>query len=149
MDLLSVSPELNLYDKNWPIWTYQEQLPPAKFVFDDDNRRGSAVDSLVSGGCIISGSTVRCSLLSNRVRIHSFCDIDGCVLLPDVEVGRNCKLKRVIVDHGCRIPENTVIGYDTTADRERFFVSPNGVVLVSAENLRTLLPRAYLTSSLN
>lgn len=135
MDLLDVTPHLNLYDQSWPIWTYQEQLPPAKFVFDDVHRRGTALDSLVSGGCIVSGSTVRRSLLSNSVRIHSYSTIEGCVLLPNVEVGRNCKLKRVIVDRNCRIPENTVIGYDERADRKRFFVSSKGVVLVSPEML--------------
>ena len=88
MELTKVTPELNLYDQDWPIWTYQEQLPPAKFVFDDEGRRGMAVDSMVSGGCIISGSMVRRSLLFSNVRVHSFCTIEDSVILPDVEVGR-------------------------------------------------------------
>ena len=135
MDLLSVTPELNLYDQTWPIWTYQEQLPPAKFVFDDDNRRGMAVDSLVSGGCIVSGSTVKRSLLSNNVRIHSYSKIKDAVILPNVEIGRNCRLRRVIIDRDCKIPPGTVIGYDREQDAKQFYVSPNGIVLVSSEML--------------
>ena len=135
MDLLSVTPELNLYDQTWPIWTYQEQLPPAKFVFDDDNRRGMAVDSLVSGGCIVSGSTVKRSLLSNNVRIHSYSKIKDTVILPNVEIGRNCRLRRVIIDRDCKIPPGTVIGYDREQDAKQFYVSPNGIVLVSSEML--------------
>ena len=135
MDLLSVTPQLNLYDQTWPIWTYQEQLPPAKFVFDDENRRGMAVDSLVSGGCIISGSSVKRSLLSNNVRIHSYSTIRDAVILPNVEIGRNCRLKKVIIDRDCKIPPGTVIGYDHARDAKQFYVSPNGIVLVSSEML--------------
>lgn len=135
MDLLSVTPQLNLYDQTWPIWTYQEQLPPAKFVFDDDNRRGMAVDSLVSGGCIISGSSVKRSLLSNNVRIHSYSTIKDAVILPNVDIGRNCRLKKVIIDRDCKIPPGTVIGYDHAQDAKQFYVSPNGIVLVSSEML--------------
>lgn len=135
MDLLSVTPQLNLYDQTWPIWTYQEQLPPAKFVFDDDNRRGMAVDSLVSGGCIVSGSRVKRSLLSNNVRIHSYSSIKDAVILPNVEIGRNCRLKKVIIDRDCKIPPGTVIGYDREQDAKQFYVSPNGIVLVSSEML--------------
>lgn len=135
MDLLSVTPQLNLYDQNWPIWTYQEQLPPAKFVFDDDDRRGMAVDSLISGGCIVSGSYVKHSLLSNNVRIHSYSELEDCVILPNVEIGRNCKLKRVIIDRNCRIPPGTTIGYDPVKDAEQFYVSSKGIVLVSPEML--------------
>lgn len=133
MDLLAVTPNLNLYDRTWPIWTYQEQLPPAKFVFDDEDRRGMAVDSIVSGGCIVSGSYVRHSLLSNYVRVHSYSTIESSVLLPGVEVGRHCRIKNTIIDRNCLIPEGTEIGYDLAKDRERFYVSPNGVVLVSRE----------------
>lgn len=135
MELLDVMPPLNLYDQHWPIWTYQEQLPPAKFVFDDDGRRGMAVDSLISAGCIISGSNVRHSLLSNNVRIHSYCTIEDTVLLPNVEIGRHCRLRHVIIDRDCRIPPGTVIGYNREDDARRFFVSPDGVVLVSPEML--------------
>ena len=135
MELLAVTPPLNLYDQTWPIWTYQEQLPPAKFVFDDDGRRGMAVDSLVSAGCIVSGSNVRHCLLSNNVRIHSYCEIDDAVILPNVEIGRHCKLQKVIIDRNCRIPPGTIIGYDPEEDAKRFFVSSEGIVLVSPEML--------------
>ncbi len=135
MELLSVTPQLNLYDKTWPIWTYQEQLPPAKFVFDDDNRRGMAVDSLVSGGCIVSGSYVQRCLLSNNVRIHSYSEIIDAVILPNVEIGRNCKLKNVIIDRNCRIPTGTSIGYNLEEDAKQYYVSPKGIVLVSPEML--------------
>lgn len=139
MDLLSVTPQLNLYDQTWPIWTYQEQLPPAKFVFDDQDRRGMAVDSLVSGGCIVSGSNVKRSLLSNNVRIHSYSSIKDAVILPNVEIGRHCRLKGVIIDRDCTIPPNTVIGYDPEQDAKHYYVSPNGIVLVSSEMLEKSL----------
>ncbi|MAR91263.1 MAG: glucose-1-phosphate adenylyltransferase [Pseudomonadota bacterium] len=139
MDLLSVTPQLNLYDQSWPIWTHQEQLPPAKFVFDDDNRRGMAVDSLVSAGCIVSGSKLSHCLLSNNVRVHSYSEIQDAVILPNVDIGRHCRLRRVIIDRDCQIPPGTVIGYDPEKDARQFHVSPNGVVLVSAEMLRKAL----------
>jgi glucose-1-phosphate adenylyltransferase len=134
-ELIGVTPELNLYDDSWPIWTYQAQLPPAKFVFDDDDRRGMAVDSMVSGGCIISGATVRHSVLFSNVEVNSFSIVEDCVVLPDVSIGRNCRLKKVVFDKGCEIPEGTVIGEDLEADAERFHVSLNGVVLVTPEML--------------
>jgi glucose-1-phosphate adenylyltransferase len=136
IELADTSPALNIYDKRWPIWTYQEQLPPAKFVFDDDQRRGMAVNSVVSGGCIISGSTVRRSLLFSNVHVHSYCELDGAVVLPDVAVHRHCRLQRVIIDRGCEIPEGTVIGFDHEQDRARGFrVSEQGVVLVTRDML--------------
>lgn len=135
MDLVSVTPELNLYDESWPIWTYQAQLPPAKFVFDDDTRRGYAVDSMVSAGCIISGAKMRRSVLSNNVRVNSFSEIDECVILPDVEIGRSCRIRKAVIDQGCYIPPGTIIGYNREDDEKRFDVSPNGVVLVSKEML--------------
>jgi glucose-1-phosphate adenylyltransferase len=135
LELTSVTPELDLYDAEWPIWTHQEQVAPAKFVFDDEGRRGYAVDSLIAGGCIVSGSTVRHSLLFPRVRVHSYCEITDSVLFPSVEVGRNCKIRKALIDRRCKIPEGTVIGYDAEADRKRFFVSPKGVVLVTPEML--------------
>jgi glucose-1-phosphate adenylyltransferase len=135
LDLTQVTPDLNLYDEEWPIWTYQEQLPSAKFVFDDEGRRGVAVDSMVSGGCIISGSTVRRSLLYSNVHVHSFCTVEDSVVLPDVDIARHCTLRRVVVDRGCRIPEGTVIGVDHVQDRERFYVSEKGVTLVTPEML--------------
>jgi glucose-1-phosphate adenylyltransferase len=131
LELTGVTPELNLYDRTWPIWTYQEQAPPAKFIFDDDDRRGMAVDSTVSGGCIISGSVVRHSLLFSNVRVNSFSTVEDSVLLPEAEIGRNCIIKRAIIDKRCKIPDNTVIGEDPQADAKRFTVSPNGVVLVT------------------
>lgn len=135
LELIGVTPELNLYDDDWPIWTHQAQLPPAKFVFDDDDRRGMAVDSMVSGGCIISGSTVRHSVLFSNVEVHSFSVVEDSVVLPDVSIGRHCRLKKVVLDKGCNIPEGTIIGEDPVADAKRFEVSPNGVVLVTPEML--------------
>lgn len=135
LELTSVSPELDLYDEEWPIWTYQEQVPPAKFVFDDEGRRGFAVDSMIAGGCIVSGSTVRHSLLFPRVRVHSYCEITDSVLFPNVEVGRNCRIRKALIDRYCKIPEGTTIGYDEEADRKRFHISPKGVVLVTPEML--------------
>ena len=135
MELTKVTPELNLYDDDWPIWTHQEQLPPAKFVFDDEGRRGMAVDSLVSGGDIISGATVRNSLLFSRVHVHSYASIEDSVILPDVDIGRRARLRRVVMDKHCRVPEGMSIGYDLAADRQRFHVSENGITLVTPEML--------------
>lgn len=135
LELIGVTPELNLYDDDWPIWTHQAQQPPAKFVFDDPDRRGMAVDSMVSGGCIISGSTVRHSVLFSNVEVHSFSLVEDAVVLPDVSIGRHCRLKKVVLDKGCDVPAGTIIGEDPVADKERFEVSPNGVVLVTPEML--------------
>lgn len=135
MELTKVVPDLNMYDKEWPIWTNQEQLPPAKFVFDEDERRGMAVDSLVSGGCIISGASVTRSLLYSNVKIHSFTTVEDSVLLPNVEVGRNVKIRRAVVDKNCVIPEGLVVGYDLEEDAKRFHVSDGGVVLITPEML--------------
>ncbi len=141
LELIGVVPELNLYDKTWPIWTYQEQLPPAKFVFDDDavdakpERRGKAIDSMVSGGCIISGSAVRHSLLFSNVRVNSYSEVRDCVVLPDVNIGRNCRITKAVIDSHCDIPEGTVIGEDAAQDAKRFTVSEGGVVLVTPEML--------------
>jgi glucose-1-phosphate adenylyltransferase len=136
MELVRVSPELNIYDEQWPIWTYQEQLPPAKFVFDDDHRRGCAIDSMVSGGCIISGSRVSNSLLFSQVRVHDFSSIDRSVILPRVHIGENCVIRNAIIDEGTVVPDGTTIGVDPAQDRERFYVSENGVTLVTASMLR-------------
>jgi glucose-1-phosphate adenylyltransferase len=135
MELTKVVPDLNMYDQDWPIWTYQEQLPPAKFVFDDDERRGMAVDSLVSGGCIISGATVHNSLLFSNVHVHSFSTVESSVLLPGVEVGRNVVIKRAVVDKLSVIPDGMKIGVNLEEDKKRFFVSENGVVLVTPDML--------------
>jgi len=138
LDLASISPELNIYDHEWPIWTHQEQLPPAKFVHDSKGDHGLAVNVLVSGGCIISGSHVALSVLFSNVRIHSFCHIDQAVILPYSEIGENCRLTKVVVDRGCKIPAGTVIGEDPELDAQRFFRSENGVVLVTREMLAKL-----------
>ncbi|MDQ6951652.1 MAG: glucose-1-phosphate adenylyltransferase [Mariprofundales bacterium] len=135
MDLVHVTPELNMYDTEWPIWTHQEQLPPAKFTFDDDARRGMAADALISGGCLITGATVRRSVLFSNVRVHSFSEVEDCVVLPDVEIRRNCRLKRCVIDKGSVIPEGTVIGENREDDARRFRVSECGIVLVTPEML--------------
>ena len=138
LDLTSVTPALNMYDRAWPIFTYQEQLPPAKFVFDSDDRRGMAVDSLVSGGCIISGSTVRRSLLFSQVRVNSFCAIEQSVILPESTIGRRVRLNKVVVDRGCRIPDGLVVGEDPTEDARRFHRSEGGVTLICQDDLDKL-----------
>lgn len=135
LELIGVTPELNLYDDSWPIWTYQSQLPPAKFVHDNDLRRGMAVDSMVSGGCIISGAVVRHSMLFSNVTVHSFSSIENSVILPDVQINQHCRLTKVIIDKGCILPEHMVIGEDPAKDAERFYVTPGGVVLVTSEML--------------
>ncbi len=136
MELVRVSPELNIYDEQWPIWTYQEQLPPAKFVFDDDDRRGVAVDSMVSGGCIISGSRVSNSLLCSNVRVHDRSAVDRSVILPRVRIGENCMIQRAIIDEGTLVPDGTQIGVDPVADAERFHVTEGGIVLVTSAMLK-------------
>ncbi len=135
LDLIAVTPDLNLYAENWPIWTWQPQTPPAKFVFDDDNRRGKAVDSMVSGGCIVSGATVRRSLLFSGVRVHSYATVEDSMVLPNVQVGRHCVLKKCIVDKNAVLPEGTIIGVDPVQDRKRFRVTESGITLVTKEML--------------
>ena len=135
LELSEVTPALNLYDEDWPVWTYQAQLPPAKFVFDDENRRGMAVDSMVSGGCVISGSVVRRSVLFSNVHVLEGSAIEDSVVLPDVRVGRDCRIRRVVLDKGCNIPAGTVIGEDREHDARRFYISDGGVVLVTPEML--------------
>lgn len=142
MELIKVTPELNMYDESWPIWTYQAQLPPAKFVFDNDDRRGKAVDTLVSGGCIISGACVRRSVLFSNVHVHSYSDIEDSVILPNVEIGRNVVLRKVVIDKGARIPEGMQIGVNHDEDRKRFHVSERGVVLVTPDMLGHSLHQA-------
>ncbi len=141
LDLTDPLPELDMYDREWPIWTYQEQLPPAKFVLDDDGRRGHAVDSLVSGGCIISGGKVRRSVLFSSVRVHSYAMVDECVVLPQVDIGARCELRRVVIDNGCRIPEGMRIGFDAQEDAARFHRTEGGVVLVTPPMLQALETR--------
>ena len=135
MELCRVTPALNMYDSEWPIWTYQEQLPPAKFVFDDEARRGMAVDSLVSGGCIISGASIRRSLLFSNVRVSSHTMIEDSVILPDVHIGEHVRLRKVVVDKRARVPDGLEVGYDQRKDKQRFHVTDNGVTLITAEML--------------
>ena len=137
MELVRVSPELNIYDEQWPIWTYQEQLPPAKFVFDDDERRGIAVDSMVSGGCIIAGSRVSNSLLFSNVRVHDYSEVDRAVVLPRVRIGERCVIRNAIIDEGATVPDGTRIGVDPVADAERYSVTDGGIVLVTSAMLRS------------
>ncbi len=131
LELIGVTPDLNLYDENWPIWTYQAQLPAAKFIFDDDDRRGMAVDSMVSGGCIISGATVRHSILFSSVRVNSYSVVQDSIVLPEVDIGRDCHINKAIIEKRCRLPAGTQIGVDPQTDKERFFVTPNGITLVT------------------
>lgn len=135
MDLCQVNPEFNLYDPEWPLRTYQPQAPPAKFVFAEESRRcGQAIDSIISGGCIISGSRVSGSILCPNVRVHSFCDIDRAILMPGVRVGRHARIRRAIVDRDVLIPRGALIGFDIEEDRRRHTVTEGGVVVVTAED---------------
>lgn len=131
MELTKVTPELNLYDRDWPIWTYQEQLPPAKFVFNNKGRCGMATDSLISGGCIVSGSVINQSVVFSDVHVHSFCEIKDSVILPEVTIGRNVKLNRVVIDKGADIPEGMEIGFNPEEDKKRFYVTDKGITLVT------------------
>ncbi len=135
LELIGVTPELNLYDQDWPIWTYQRQVPPAKFVFDDDDRRGMAVDSITSGGCIISGATIRRSLLFSNVVVESWSNVEDSVILPDVNIGQHCRIRKAIIDKKYEIPAGMVIGENCEEDEKRFYVSEEGVVLVIPEML--------------
>ncbi|MBN4080024.1 glucose-1-phosphate adenylyltransferase, partial [Beggiatoa alba] len=135
MELIGVIPELNLYDDNWPIWTYQEQVPPAKFVFNDTNRRGEAIDSMVSGGCIVSGATVKNSLLFSRVTVESYSKIDKSVILPNVSIGEDCVLQHAIIDKDCVIPSGMKIGVNKEEDKKQFYVTDDGITLVVPEML--------------
>jgi glucose-1-phosphate adenylyltransferase len=138
IELVHVAPELNLYDEEWPIWTYQLHQPPAKFVLDEDGRRGMAVNSVVSGGCIISGAVVNQSLLYSNVRIEERSQIFRSVVLPNVKIGAGCTVQHAILDEGCEVPDGMSIGVDRAADEERFFVSEKGVVLVTSDMLLKL-----------
>jgi len=137
IDLTATKPQLNLYDRDWPIWTYQEQLPSAKFVHNEVDRRGVAIESMVSGGCIVSGSLFR-SLLFSNVRVHSWSTIDWSVLLPGVQIGRHARLTRVVVDRGGKIPDGMVIGEDPEEDARRFRRTPGGITLVTRGMLARL-----------
>ena len=134
IDLTATEPKLNLYDRRWPIWTYQAQLPPAKFVHNQDDRRGMAIESTVSGGCIVSGRVFR-SVLFSSVRVHSHAAVNWSVLLPEVQVGRGARLTRAVIDRGCSIPDGMVVGEDPLLDGERFYRSSNGICLVTSDML--------------
>jgi glucose-1-phosphate adenylyltransferase len=136
LDLTSTDPALNMYDRNWPIWTYQEQLPPAKFVHDLDDRRGAALNSLVSGGCIISGARVSESVLFSNVMVHSYAQVVQAVVLPDVVINRGCRIRKAVVDRRCILPEGLVVGEDSEADANRFHRTDSGVVLITPEMLK-------------
>lgn len=133
MELCSVKPELNLYDRDWPIWTYQPQYPPAKFVFDDDGCRGEAIDSLISAGCIISGARVKRSMIFFASTVEKYSHIKDSVILPKVSIGERCRITKAIIDKGTVIPDGMVIGEDLELDRKRFHVTPEGIVLVTPE----------------
>jgi glucose-1-phosphate adenylyltransferase len=133
MDIVSVSPIFNLYDKEWPIRTHQRQYPPAKFVFAESGRTGTALDSIVSNGCIVSGGVVKNSVLSPDVRVNSYCDIDSCILFSHVSVGRSCRIRRAILDRDVHVPAGTTIGYDAEADRQRYFVTESGITVVTRD----------------
>jgi len=136
MELVSVSPQLNMYDKVWPIWTHQSQDPPAKFVFDEPDRKGHSTQAMVSGGCVISGASVNRTLLFSRCHVHSYSAVDDSVVLPDVDIGQNCRIKRAIIDSGCKIEAGTVIGENADDDRERGFrVTESGITLVTPDML--------------
>lgn len=130
MELRSVSPPLNLYNELWPIITSEKPVPPAKFVFDDDNRRGYAVDSIISGGSILSGGTVSGSILGHNVRVNSFSRVSDSILMEGVEIGRSCRVRRSIIDKNVSLPPGTSVGYNAAEDRKRFFVSPSGIVVI-------------------
>ncbi len=135
MDLCHVNPDFNLYDPEWPLRTYQVQAPPAKFVFADEGRRcGQALDSIISAGCIISGSRVTGSVLCPNVRVHSFCDIDQSILMPGVRVGRHVRIRRAIVDRDVFVPRGALIGFNEEEDRRRHTVSDNGIVVVTTDD---------------
>ena len=131
IDLTDITPELDLYDREWPIWTYAEIKPPAKFVHDEDGRRGTAVSSLVAGDCIISGAALRKSLLFTGVRVNSFSSLEEAVVLPDCIIGRNATLRKVVIDRGVRIPEGLSVGFDPELDKQRFRRSEGGVCLIT------------------
>ena len=138
LDLASINPELDIYDTEWPIWTHQRQLPPAKFIPDESGSHGVAVNTIVSGGCIVSGSHVTSAVFFSNVRVDSFCTIDQAVVLPGVRIGRNCRLRKVVIDRGCVLPEGLVVGEDAVQDAARFERTDDGVVLITRDMLARL-----------
>ncbi len=148
MDVVSVSPVFNLYDKEWPIRTHQRQYPPAKFVFAEPGRRGEAVDSIVCMGCIVSGGAVKNSLLSPDVRVNSYAEVDSSIVFSHVNIGRHCRIRRAIIDRDVHIPEGTVIGYDPQADKQNYFVTESGITVVTRDYslFESPVPVDYFTS---
>jgi glucose-1-phosphate adenylyltransferase len=138
LDLASITPELDIYDTNWPIWTHQRQLPPAKFIPDRNGMHGMTVNAIVSGGCIVSGSNVMNSVLFSEVRVHSFCHLEGAVVLPGVTINNHCRLSKVVIDRGCVLPEGLVVGEDPESDARRFERTEGGVVLITQAMLNRL-----------
>jgi glucose-1-phosphate adenylyltransferase len=138
IDLTGVVPDLDLFDRDWPIWTDGAVTPPAKFVHDEDGRRGFAVSSLVSGGCIVSGAQLRRSVLFTGVRVNSYCTIENAVILPYVDIGRSSHLKNVVIDRGVKIPEGLVVGDDKVVDAKRFRRTENGIVLITQQMIDRL-----------
>jgi glucose-1-phosphate adenylyltransferase len=148
MDIVSVSPVFNLYDEDWPIRTHQRQYPPAKFVFAESGRTGTALDSIVSSGCIVSGGTVKNSVLSPDVRVNSYTEVDASILFSHVNIGRHCRVQRAIIDRDVHIPEGTTIGFDAEADRQRYFVTEGGITVVTRDYslFENPVPVDYFTS---
>ncbi len=143
LELTQVVPPLDLYDRDWPIWTLQQQAPPAKFVFDEPQRRGTAIDSMLAGGCVLAGGQVKSSLLFTFVRVEAGAQVEHSVVLRGAHIGAGARIRRAVIDTGCRIPDGMVIGEDPQADRAQFEVSAGGIVLVTAEMLGQGLPHAH------
>jgi glucose-1-phosphate adenylyltransferase len=133
MDLVSVTPVFNLYDASWPIRTHQRQYPPAKFVFGEPNRMGTAVDSIISQGCVISGGQVRRSIVSPDVRVNSYCQVEDSIVFSHVNIGRHSRIRKAIIDRDVHIPEGSVVGYDLEEDKKKYFVSEDGIVVVTRD----------------
>ena len=141
MDLCQVNPEFNLYDPEWPLRTYQPQAPPAKFVFAEIGVRcGQALDSVISPGCIVSGSSIFGSVLCPNVRVHSFCHIEQCILMPGVRVGRHARIRRAIIDRDVLIPRGALVGYDPVEDRRRHTMTEGGIVVVENDDEPLIAP---------
>jgi glucose-1-phosphate adenylyltransferase len=138
LDLASIDPELDIYDTHWPIWTYQHQLPPAKFIPDEHGRHGVVANTLVSGGSIIAGSRISDSVLFSTVQVRSFCHLEQVVVLPNVTIGRGCHLRKVVIDRRCVVPDGLVVGEDPVLDARRFERTASGVVLINTEMLARL-----------
>jgi glucose-1-phosphate adenylyltransferase len=133
MDVASVSPIFNLYDKAWPMRTRQRQYPPAKFVFGEPGRTGMAINSVISAGCIVSGAVVRNSVLSQDVRVNSYAEVESSIIFTHVDIGRHCRIRRAIIDRDVHLPEGTVIGYDREEDRRNYFVTQSGLTVVTRD----------------